>query len=148
MRQLANSAGDGSEHLAQRASVGPRRDGPVLRSAQTRGGDHLHRLGDLLRVLDRTQPPSDVDEGSHRSNSNFEIRISKLGHAATALAFSLMKRSLNSLIAAARDSSVAFSSLPVLRIAERISDFSLLMNWWRPLSKSGTASTRSESKWP
>jgi len=33
-----------------------------LRAAQARGRDHLHRLGDLLRRLDRADPASEVNQ--------------------------------------------------------------------------------------
>ena len=40
----------------------PRGDDALLRALQARGGDHLHRLGDLLRRLDRADPATQVDE--------------------------------------------------------------------------------------
>jgi hypothetical protein len=34
----------------------------LLGAAQPRGGDHLHRLGDLLRRLDGADPAADIQE--------------------------------------------------------------------------------------
>src|SRR5712692_58232 len=45
------------EHLL---GVRPRRQHRRLRAAQSRRGDHLHGLGDLLRVLDAVDPADDV----------------------------------------------------------------------------------------
>ena len=45
--------------------VGPGREHRLLGAAQLGRRDHLHGLGDLLRVLDAADPPADVDEGGH-----------------------------------------------------------------------------------
>ena len=45
--------GDARQHALHLHGVRPRAHDPLLRAAQLRRGDHLHRLGDLLRVLDR-----------------------------------------------------------------------------------------------
>ena len=56
---------DSGRHAAQHAPhlprVGPRVRDPLVRAAQLRCGDHLHRLGDLLRVLDRADPTPEID---------------------------------------------------------------------------------------
>jgi hypothetical protein len=39
-----------------------RRDDALLRPAQARGSDHLHRFGDLLRRFDGTDPAPEIDE--------------------------------------------------------------------------------------
>ena len=39
----------------------PRLLDPLLRAAQLRRGDHLHRLGDLLRRLDRADAAADIE---------------------------------------------------------------------------------------
>ena len=51
-------------HPPDRARVRPQRLDPLLGSAQTRGGDHLHRARDLLDVLDGRNPLSDVSLGN------------------------------------------------------------------------------------
>ena len=62
-------AGDGrrhvAQHLAQQRAVGTRGDGAILRTAQFRRRDHLHGLGDLLRVFDRADAPPDIDQTRH-----------------------------------------------------------------------------------
>ena len=40
----------------------PRRDDALLRAAQLRRGDHLHRLRDLLRRLHGANAPAHVNE--------------------------------------------------------------------------------------
>ena len=61
--------GRGLRHIGQHAPddlrVGARRDHPVLRAAQLGRRDHLHGLGDLLRVLDRADAPAEVDQARH-----------------------------------------------------------------------------------
>jgi hypothetical protein len=52
-------AGQDALHLR---GVGTRVDDALLRAAQLRRGDHFHRLGDLLRVLDRADPATQIDE--------------------------------------------------------------------------------------
>ena len=54
-------------HLAQFQSVGARGEDLVLRAAQLRRGHHLHRLGDLLRVLHRPDAAAKIDQASHGS---------------------------------------------------------------------------------
>src|SRR5450759_547428 len=62
-------AGDGrrqvAEYLAQERAVGPCPDGAILRTAQFRRRDHLHGLGDLLRIFDRADAPPDIDQTRH-----------------------------------------------------------------------------------
>src|ERR1019366_8396768 len=57
--------GDVAEHLAQHRAVGARADGAILGAAQFRRRDHLHGLGDLLRVFDRADAPPDIDQTRH-----------------------------------------------------------------------------------
>jgi hypothetical protein len=47
------------------ARVRARRDHAILRAAQLGRRDHLHGLGDLLRVLDRADAPPDIDQARH-----------------------------------------------------------------------------------
>src|SRR5476651_242623 len=54
-----------TQYLAQQRRVGTRRDHPILRTPQFGRGDHLHGLGNLLRVLDRADAPADVDQARH-----------------------------------------------------------------------------------
>ena len=54
-----------ARHPPQRVRVGAQRRDPLLGAAQARGGDHLHRTGDLLDVLDRGDPVLDVALGGH-----------------------------------------------------------------------------------
>jgi hypothetical protein len=51
-------AGQDALHLRR---IGTRVDDALLRAAQLGRRDHLHRLGDLLRVLDRADPASEID---------------------------------------------------------------------------------------
>src|ERR1039457_3074768 len=57
--------GDVAQHLAQHRAVGAGADGAILRAAQFRRRDHLHGLGDLLRVFDRADAPPDIDQTRH-----------------------------------------------------------------------------------
>ena len=57
--------GHAVQDLQHLPGVGPRGEHGVLGPAQLGRRDHLHGLGDLLRVLDRADPPPDVDEGGH-----------------------------------------------------------------------------------
>ena len=52
--------------LRQHRRVGARGEHAVLRAAQLRRRDHLHGLGDLLRVLHRADAAPDVDQAGHR----------------------------------------------------------------------------------
>jgi hypothetical protein len=49
-----------ARHPPDRADVGSQRLDALFGSPQARGGDHLHRARDLLDVLDRGDPRSDV----------------------------------------------------------------------------------------
>jgi hypothetical protein len=51
--------------LAHALGVGAHRLDARLRAAQLRGGDELHRLGDLARVPDGAEAPLDVLDGGH-----------------------------------------------------------------------------------
>ena len=61
--------GRGLRHIRQHAlddlGVRTRGDHAILRAAQLRRRDHLHGLGDLLRVLHRADAPADVDQAGH-----------------------------------------------------------------------------------
>ena len=50
------------EHALHLHRIRPRVDDALLRAAQLRRGDHFHGLGDLLRVLDRADPASEIDQ--------------------------------------------------------------------------------------
>ena len=50
---VLQAAGEVGENRAHPLGVGPRGGGRGLRAAQLRRRDHLHRLGDLARRLDR-----------------------------------------------------------------------------------------------
>ena len=54
-----------AQHLAQQRAIRPRRDHAILRAPQFGRRDHLHGLGDLLRVLDGADAPPDVDQARH-----------------------------------------------------------------------------------
>ena len=56
----ADRIGAVGEHGAHPLRIGPGRLGSFLRTAQLRRGDHLHRLGDLLRRLDRGDTVAEV----------------------------------------------------------------------------------------
>jgi hypothetical protein len=53
--------GHAAEHALHLHGVRPCVHDPLLRAAQLRRGDHLHRFGDLLRVLDRADPAPEID---------------------------------------------------------------------------------------
>ena len=55
----ARKAAEDTTHLH---GVGPRVHDPLLRAPQLRGGDHLHRLCDLLRVFHRAHAAPDVNQ--------------------------------------------------------------------------------------
>ena len=50
------------EHALHLHGIGPGVDDALLRAAQLRRGDHLHRLRDLLRVLHRANAAAEVDQ--------------------------------------------------------------------------------------
>jgi hypothetical protein len=52
---------DAQHPLRERA----RRHDAVLRALEARGRDHFHRLGDLLRRLDRADPATEVNQRRH-----------------------------------------------------------------------------------
>jgi len=56
----ARSVGRLAGHAADRLGVGAQRGNALFCAAQASGGDHLHRARDLLDVLDRGDPVSDV----------------------------------------------------------------------------------------
>src|ERR1035438_2477502 len=61
----SDGGGDVAQDLAQHRAVGTGADGAILRAAQFRRRDHLHGLGDLLRVFDRADAPPDIDQTRH-----------------------------------------------------------------------------------
>ena len=62
MNRRIDARGDAAEHALHLDRVGPRAHDPLLRAAQLRRGDHLHRLGDLLRVLHRADAAPEIDQ--------------------------------------------------------------------------------------
>jgi len=67
---------DGGERRLERRGVGTRREDAVLRAAQLRRRDHLHRLRDLLRVLHAADPAPDVDQVGHGRAARLPTRPS------------------------------------------------------------------------
>jgi hypothetical protein len=66
MRDLARDlTAQVAEHLTHLARKWARRRHAVLRALELRRRDHLHRLGDLLCVLDRLDPPAHVQKTCH-----------------------------------------------------------------------------------
>jgi hypothetical protein len=65
MFHLAHGAGQAVKQLGQSVGVGPSRDYRLLRPAQLRRRDHLHGLGDLLRVAHRGDALADGLEARH-----------------------------------------------------------------------------------
>ena len=57
IRRPASRVPQNLHHLMR---VGTRGDNALLRAAKPRRGDHLHRLRDLLHVLDGAHPPPEV----------------------------------------------------------------------------------------
>ena len=57
-----DARGDAAQHALHLDGVGTRAHDPLLRAAQLRRGDHLHRLGDLLRVLDRADAAPEINQ--------------------------------------------------------------------------------------
>ena len=60
--RLIDARGDAREHAPRLVRERPRRHDALLRAAQLRRGDHLHRLRDLLRRLDGANAPAHVNE--------------------------------------------------------------------------------------
>src|SRR6056297_2083478 len=61
----ADRLSEAGDHRIEPLRVGTRRLGGLLRAAQFRRGDHLHRLGDLPGRLDRVDPVLEVLEAWH-----------------------------------------------------------------------------------
>ena len=57
-----------SHHLLEHGGIGAGGDDTVLRATQLGSRDHLHGLGDLLRVFDGADAPPDVYETWHVSS--------------------------------------------------------------------------------
>jgi hypothetical protein len=66
VRLGVGTRGEGVEDLHHLARVRPGREHRFLGAAELGRGDHLHRLGDLLRALDAADPSPDVGQGGHR----------------------------------------------------------------------------------
>jgi hypothetical protein len=62
MRVLIDPRHKPVQHFQHPLGEWARRDHPILRTLQARRGDHLHRLGDLLRRLDRADPAPEIDQ--------------------------------------------------------------------------------------
>ena len=62
MDRRIDAGRDAGQHALHLRGVRPRVHDPLLRAAQLRRGDHLHRLGDLLRVLHRANAAPEVDQ--------------------------------------------------------------------------------------
>ena len=90
------------QHLAQQRHIRPRGDHAILRAPQLGRRDHLHGLGDLLRVLHRADAPPDVDQARH----------ARLPRACSAT-----KRALNSLMTPSPWRVSASSSAFLVRIS-------------------------------
>src|SRR5271157_217022 len=65
---VGRRAGQIGKHRFDLLGVRPRRYDRALRPPQLRYRDHLHRLGDLLRRLDGSDPVSEVLQGRHRAS--------------------------------------------------------------------------------
>ena len=61
----AEASREARQHLLHALGIGTRRLGRRLGAPQLRGGDHLHRLGDLLRRLDGGDAVSEVLQRGH-----------------------------------------------------------------------------------
>src|SRR6185369_10467717 len=96
------AAGHRVEDLLHPARVGTGREDGLLRAPQLGRRDHLHGLGDLLRVLHAADAAADVDEGRHGS------LVTVLAQAAALPA--TWKTSPNSLSAALRPSATGARS--------------------------------------
>ena len=59
-----------AQHLGQRVRIGARLFLRGLRAADLRRGDLLHRLGDLLRVLQRPNPVAKISYAYGMSRSS------------------------------------------------------------------------------
>ena len=60
MRDIFETTRQIAEHLLQLFCIGTGAENPLLRATQLGSGDGFHRLRELLRVLDRANPPPDV----------------------------------------------------------------------------------------
>jgi hypothetical protein len=62
MYVLIDSRHEAVQNLEHPLREGARGNDALLRPSQTRGGDHLHRLRDLLRRLDRANAAPEVNQ--------------------------------------------------------------------------------------
>src|SRR5205807_8964877 len=60
MELFGRLRGQLAKHFAHLVGERTGVDDAILRALQLRGRDHLHRFGDLLRVLDRLNAPANV----------------------------------------------------------------------------------------
>src|SRR5574337_1669574 len=119
--------------VADLVGVRPRRAHALLRPAHLRRGDHLHRLGALLRVLEALDLDADFLAGGHRGCS-WSVAQAKLF--------------LNAAIAAPNSSSAALSiafSVSSLPSSAAWLDFRC---WCRPCSNASTRLTSTSSTKP
>jgi hypothetical protein len=65
MKVFIRVCGEFGEHFQHLAGKGTRRHDAILGALQLRRRDHLHRFGDLLRVLDRLDAAPDIEKVSH-----------------------------------------------------------------------------------
>ena len=65
MRRRVDAGGQAVEHPLHLRCVRPRLLNPLLRAAELRRGDHLHRLRDLLRRFHRANAAPDVEKRGH-----------------------------------------------------------------------------------
>ena len=65
VRRRIDSRREAIQHAQHFASERARTDDPILSATQLGCRDGLHRLCNLLRVLDGAYPPSEIDEGRH-----------------------------------------------------------------------------------
>ena len=60
VRRRVDARREAVQHAQHLRGERPRLLNPLLRAAQLRRGDHLHRLGDLLRRLHRADAAADI----------------------------------------------------------------------------------------
>ena len=75
MDRRIDAPGEAAEHALHLQREGPRAHQAFLGAAQLRRRDHLHGLGDLLRVLDRTHAPAEIDERRHRRSAQAAVAL-------------------------------------------------------------------------
>src|SRR5712691_1190568 len=83
MREDLALGGKVLQHRFQLLGVRPGSERGLLRPAQPGGGDHLHRLGNLLDVADRRDASTDRFEGSHEGFYALKLSLNSLKAALT-----------------------------------------------------------------